>query len=108
MSSVFSNYPQIFPRNLRGFIFSPPPSGLRSPVPLLKLSHAFSDQVEDLPVGAPALVFGNVVQLIMQFGVNLDSEMLVLLVSHKITSKPSEYKYILSQPSGVCAEVYLL
>ena len=78
------------------------------PVPLLKLSHAFSDQVEDLPVGAPALVFGNVVQLIMQFGVNLDSEMLVLLVSHKITSKPSEYKYILSQPSGVCAEVYLL
>ena len=49
---------------------------------LFKFSDALADEVEDLAVAASALVFGDLVELVVKNGVDLDAEVLVFLVSH--------------------------
>ena len=48
---------------------------------LFKFSDALADEVEDLAVAASALVFGDIVELVVKNGVDLDAEVLVFLVS---------------------------
>ena len=52
-------------------------------VVLFKFGNTAADEVQDLAVAAPSLVFGNIVELVMENGVYFDAEMLVCFVSHK-------------------------
>ena len=53
---------------------------------LFKFSDALADEVEDLAVTASALIFGDMVELVVEDGVDLDAEVFVFLVSHLIVA----------------------
>ncbi len=52
------------------------------PVFLFKILNTASDQVQNLTIGRPAFIFGNIVQFVMQLWVNFNTQVLILLVSH--------------------------
>ena len=54
---------------------------------LLKGADLLADQVEDLAVRRASVVLGNVVELVVKLGVDLDPKMLIFLVSHKNLQK---------------------
>lgn len=51
----------------------------------LKILDALADKVKHLPVRRAPLVFGNVMQLIVQLGIDLKPEVFVVFVSHNIS-----------------------
>ena len=53
---------------------------------LFKFGDALADEVEDLAVAASALVFSDIVELVVEDGVDLDAEVFVFLVSHLIVA----------------------
>ena len=49
---------------------------------LLKFPDELPDQVQDLAVTGPAFIFGDIVQFVVEFRIDLDPEMLIVLVPH--------------------------
>ena len=50
-----------------------------------KFPYALAYKVQNLTVCRASLVFGYIVQLIMQYGIDFNSEVLVVFVSHNTT-----------------------
>ena len=49
---------------------------------LLKFPDALADQIKDLPVPGPPLVFGNIIELVVKLRIDFDTQMPVILVAH--------------------------
>ena len=58
---------------------------------LLKLTDAFADQIQDLPVHGTTLVFGDIVQFSMQLLFHFNSQMLICFVSQSRTAPFTSY-----------------
>lgn len=54
---------------------------------LFKVTDTLTDQVQNLPIAGTAFVLCNIVQFIVELRVDFDSQMLVVFVSHTITTK---------------------
>ena len=59
---------------------------------LFKITDTLTDQVQNLPITGTAFVLCNIVQFIVELGIDFDSQMLVVFVSHTITTKFPETK----------------
>lgn len=49
----------------------------------LKVSDTLTNQMQNLPVSGASLILCNIVEFVVQLRVNLNSQMLVVLISHK-------------------------
>ncbi len=54
---------------------------------LFKFLNTFANEIQNLAVSAAAFLSGNIVQLVVQCGVNLNTQMFVVFVPHKFPLK---------------------
>ena len=66
-----------------------------------KFLNAFSDKVENLSISTASFVFCDITQFIVCFGIDFNSKVFVIFVSHKISLQKSYFKYILRLFCGI-------